>query len=84
MEKNLTSIIILNYNGKLFLKNCIESIMKNTPEKHEIIILFSEIVLPALIFNLHYFEKCDFGIGVLNRYPSTKFKVAPLMLIPRF
>jgi len=39
MEKNLTSIIILNYNGELFLKNCIDSITQNTSQKHEIIIV---------------------------------------------
>ena len=39
MRKNLTSIIILNYNGKLFLKDCIESIIKNTNREHEIIII---------------------------------------------
>ena len=39
MKKNLTSIIILNYNGKLFLKNCIDSINEHTPQEHEIIIV---------------------------------------------
>lgn len=39
MKKNLTSIIILNYNGKLFLKDCIESIIKNTKQEYEIIVV---------------------------------------------
>ena len=46
------------------------------------IILFSEIVLSALIFNLYYFEKCDFGIGVLKVFlmilgiPKSQFTVS--------
>ena len=39
MKNDLTSIIILNYNGKSFLKNCIESIINNTQREYEIIIV---------------------------------------------
>ena len=51
-------------------------------KKHEKMILFSEIVLSALIFNLYYFEKCDFGIGVLKVFlmilgiPKSQFTVS--------
>ena len=38
-EKGLISIIILNYNGKEFLENCIESIHKETSQENEIIIV---------------------------------------------
>ena len=39
MEDNLTSIIILNYNGKNFLENCIDSIKEQTTSHHEIIVV---------------------------------------------
>ena len=45
-------------------------------------ILFSEIILSALIFNLYYFEKCDFEIGVLKVFlmilgiPKSQFTVS--------
>lgn len=39
MEKGLTSIIILNYNGKNFLENCINSIKEETNGNFEIIIV---------------------------------------------
>lgn len=38
-EKELVSIIILNYNGEKFLENCIESIIKETKQKFELIIV---------------------------------------------
>ena len=38
-DKNLVSIIILNYNGNEFLENCIESIFKETKQKFELIIV---------------------------------------------
>ena len=38
-EKGLVSIIILNYNGRGFLENCIESIIRETSEKNEIIVV---------------------------------------------
>tara|TARA_B100000029_G_scaffold504510_1_gene583503 strand:- start:59 stop:1111 length:1053 start_codon:yes stop_codon:yes gene_type:complete len=39
MEKGLTSIVILNYNGELFLKNCLESVIINTKREFEIIVV---------------------------------------------
>ncbi len=39
MRKNLVSIIILNYNGKEFLENCIESIKNETYGNFEIIVV---------------------------------------------
>jgi GT2 family glycosyltransferase len=39
MEKDLVSIIILNYNGKQFLENCINSIKLQTKKKYEIIVV---------------------------------------------
>tara|TARA_B100000029_G_scaffold447200_1_gene468822 strand:- start:956 stop:2008 length:1053 start_codon:yes stop_codon:yes gene_type:complete len=39
MEQNLVSIIILNYNGQKFLKNCIDSIKLVTKKKYEIIVV---------------------------------------------
>ena len=39
MEKNLTSIIILNYNGKEFLKDCINSIKSETETNYELIVV---------------------------------------------
>ena len=39
MERDLISIVILNYNGKDFLKNCIESIKKETKCRYEIIVI---------------------------------------------
>jgi len=60
MEKNLTSIIILNYNGKSFLENCINSIIQNTPEKHEIIIVDNN-------------SPDNSGKLFLEKYPSCKF-----------
>ena len=38
-EKELVSIIILNYNGNEFLENCIESIFRETKQKFELIIV---------------------------------------------
>jgi len=38
-QSNLTSIIILNYNGKNFLKECIDSIIQETHSPYEIIIV---------------------------------------------
>ena len=38
-EKQLVSIIILNYNGNEFLENCIESIIRETQKKFELIIV---------------------------------------------
>jgi hypothetical protein len=38
-EKELVSIIILNYNGNEFLENCIESIFRETEQKFELIIV---------------------------------------------
>jgi GT2 family glycosyltransferase len=35
----LTSIIILNFNGGSQIKNCLSSIQENTPEPHEIIVV---------------------------------------------
>jgi putative sugar O-methyltransferase len=35
----LVSIVILNYNGREHLPPCLESIQRNTPERHEIIII---------------------------------------------
>ena len=60
MEKNLTSIIILNYNGKLFLKNCIESIIKNTPEKYEIIIVDNNSPDKSGKLLLDEYKECKF------------------------
>ena len=39
MEKDLVSIVILNYNGKEFLENCINSIKSETEKKYEIIVV---------------------------------------------
>ena len=39
MEKNLTSIIILNYNGKEFLNDCINSIKSETETNYELIVV---------------------------------------------
>ena len=39
LQKELVSIIILNYNGEKFLENCIESIFKETKQKFELIIV---------------------------------------------
>tara|TARA_Y100000590_G_scaffold86224_1_gene96602 strand:+ start:12712 stop:13764 length:1053 start_codon:yes stop_codon:yes gene_type:complete len=39
MQKGLISIIILNYNGKKFLEDCINSIKKNTERNIEIIVV---------------------------------------------
>jgi GT2 family glycosyltransferase len=39
LEKELVSIIILNYNGNEFLENCIESIFRETEEEFELIIV---------------------------------------------
>ncbi len=39
LKNQLTSIIILNYNGSKVLQNCIESIYKSTKEKFEIIVI---------------------------------------------
>ena len=39
LDKNLVSIIILNYNGNEFLENCIESIFRETKQKFELIIV---------------------------------------------
>ena len=39
MEKDLVSIVILNYNGKDFLENCINSIKLETKKKYEIIVV---------------------------------------------
>jgi len=38
MKQPLVSIIIVNYNGYQFLKNCLSSILKNTYSNYEIII----------------------------------------------
>ncbi|MEW6054238.1 MAG: glycosyltransferase [Nitrospirota bacterium] len=38
-EAPLVSILILNYNGLENIKACLESIRKNTPERHEIIVV---------------------------------------------
>jgi len=38
-KTGLTSIIILNYNGKDFLKNCLDSIIKETHCNYEIIVV---------------------------------------------
>ena len=38
-QKELVSIIILNYNGEKFLENCIESIFRETKQKFELIIV---------------------------------------------
>lgn len=38
MKYPLVSIIIINYNGKLLLKNCISSILKNNYHNYEIIV----------------------------------------------
>ena len=66
MEKNLTSIIILNYNGKLFLKNCIESIIKNTPEKYEIIIVDNNSPDKSGELFLNEYKKCKFILNKKN------------------
>ena len=39
MEKDLVSIVILNYNGKQFLENCINSIKLETKKNYEIIVV---------------------------------------------
>ena len=39
MEKDLVSIVILNYNGKEFLEDCINSIKLETRKKYEIIVV---------------------------------------------
>jgi len=66
MEKNLTSIIILNYNGGLFLKNCIESIIKNTPEKHEIIIVDNNSPDKSGELFLDKYKECKFILNEKN------------------
>ena len=66
MEKNLTSIIILNYNGELFLENCIESIIKNTPEKHEIIIVDNNSPDKSGELFLEKYKKCKFILNKKN------------------
>ncbi len=38
MKYPLVSVIIINYNGKIFLKNCISSILKNNYHNYEIIV----------------------------------------------
>ena len=38
-KSGLTSIIILNYNGIDFLKNCIDSVLKETKREIEIIVV---------------------------------------------
>jgi glycosyltransferase involved in cell wall biosynthesis len=38
-EKKLVSILILNYNGLNDIRACLESIQRNTPENHEIIVV---------------------------------------------
>ena len=38
-KTNFTSIIILNYNGKNFLQDCIDSIIKETNSSYEIIVV---------------------------------------------
>ena len=38
-QSDLTSIIILNYNGKNFLEPCIESIVRETHTPYEIIVV---------------------------------------------
>ena len=37
MEKDLVSIVILNYNGKEFLEDCINSIKLETRKKYDLI-----------------------------------------------
>ncbi len=37
--QSLVSIIILNYNGLEHIRPCLESIQRNTPERHEIIVV---------------------------------------------
>lgn len=39
IKKNLVSIIIINYNGKDYLKRCIESILENNYSNYEIIVV---------------------------------------------
>jgi len=38
-NKPIVSIIIVNYNGRSYLQKCLESIMKNTYKKYEIILV---------------------------------------------
>ncbi len=38
-KKGLVSIIILNYNGEKFLENCLESIVRETSQNYEIIVV---------------------------------------------
>ena len=38
-EKVLVSIIILNYNGEKFLKDCLDSILKETDYDFELIVV---------------------------------------------
>ena len=66
MEKNLTSIIILNYNGELFLENCIESIIQNTTEKYEIIIVDNNSPDKSGELFLEKYKKCRFILNKKN------------------
>ena len=66
MKKNLTSIIILNYNGKLFLKNCIDSINEHTPQEHEIIIIDNNSPDGSGDFFKQKYPDCKFILNKTN------------------
>ncbi len=66
MKKYLTSIIILNYNGKLFLENCIKSIIKNTKQRYEIIVVDNKSPDNSGEFFERKFPNCNFILNNEN------------------
>ena len=66
MEKDLVSIVILNYNGNDFLENCINSIKSETKEKYEIIVVDNASTDNSGIENSTRFPDCKFILNNEN------------------
>ena len=63
-KKRMVSIIILNYNGEKFLENCLESIIRETNQSYEIIVVDNNSPDKSGEKFSKKYQKCNF---ILNK-----------------
>jgi len=65
-KKRMVSIIILNYNGEKFLENCLESIIRETNQSYEIIVVDNNSPDKSGEKFSKKYQKCNFILNKKN------------------
>ena len=65
-KNGMVSIIILNYNGEKFLENCLESIIRETNQSYEIIVVDNNSPDKSGEKFSKKYQKCNFILNKKN------------------